>query len=185
MRPYQEFIKEILIDEPSLRNRIRELADEINRDYAGEPLLLICILRGALPFLVDLMMELEIPNAIDCMAVSSYGVGARESTGNIRMTMDLQTNIADKHVLLVEDIVDSGKTIASVLDLLQTRKPKTLKVCALLDKASRREVPVPIAYTGFVIENKFVFGYGLDIDEYYRNLPFIGVVDLDKYFPSE
>ena len=119
------------------------------------------------------------------MAVSSYGVGARESTGNIRMTMDLQTNIADKHVLLVEDIVDSGKTIASVLELLQTRKPKTLKVCALLDKASRREVPVPIAYTGFVIENKFVFGYGLDIDEYYRNLPFIGVVDLDKYFPSE
>lgn len=185
MRPYQEFIKEVLIEEPDLRQRIKELAGEIDRDYAGEQLLLICILRGALPFLVDLMMELKTPTAIDCMAVSSYGVGARESSGNIRMTMDLQTNIGDRHVLLVEDIVDSGRTIASVLELLQTRKPKSLKVCALLDKASRREVPVPIEYTGFVIENKFVFGYGLDIDEYYRNLPFIGVVDLEKYQPVE
>lgn len=184
MRPYQDFIQEVLIDEPTLRGRIKELAEQIDKDYNGENLLLICILRGALPFLTDLMMELKTPNAIDCMAVSSYGVGARETTGNIRMTMDLQTNIADKHVLLVEDIVDSGHTISSVLELLQTRKPKSLKVCALLDKASRREVDVPIAYTGFVIENKFVFGYGLDIDEYYRNLPFIGVVDLNKYQPE-
>lgn len=184
MRPYEDFIQEVLIDEPSLRGRIKELAEQIDKDYAGENLLLICILRGALPFLTDLMMELKTPNAIDCMAVSSYGVGARESTGNIRMTMDLQTNIADKHVLLVEDIVDSGHTISSVLELLQTRKPRSLKVCALLDKATRREVDVPIAYTGFVIENKFVFGYGLDIDEYYRNLPFIGVVDLNKYNPE-
>jgi hypoxanthine phosphoribosyltransferase len=118
---------------------------------------------------------------MDFMAVSSYGVGKRESTGSVRVTMDLQMNIRNKDVLLVEDIVDSGNTIASVLELLQVRQPKSLKVCALLDKAERREAVVPIHYRGFSIANKFVFGYGLDIDEYYRNLTFIGVVDLDKY----
>ena len=143
--------------------------------------MLICVLRGALPFMVDLMRHLSVLNAIDCMAVSSYGEGARASSGNVRMTLDLQTNILGKHVILVEDIVDSGHTIAHVIELLRTRKPKTLKVCALLDKSSRREVDVPIDYKGFTIANKFVFGYGLDLDEFYRNLPFIGVVDLDRY----
>ena len=184
MQPYTEFIKEVLIDEQTLQARIRELALEINRDYAGSEILMICILRGSLPFLVDLMRHISVPNAIDCMAISSYGAGARSSTGNVRMTLDLQTNIEGRHVLLVEDIVDSGHTIARVLELLHTRKPQSLKVCSLLDKASRREVEVPIDYCGFVIENKFVFGYGLDIDEYYRNLPFVGVVDLDKYLPA-
>lgn len=181
MQDYHEFLAEVLIDEETLQNRIRELALEINHDYAGKSVLLVCILRGALPFLVDLMRHLTIPTSIDCMAISSYGVGARESTGQVRMTLDLQTNISEQEVLLVEDIVDSGRTIGQVMDLLQTRKPKSLKVCTLLDKASRREVQIPIDYRGFLIENKFVFGYGLDIDEFYRNLRFIGVVDLTKY----
>ena len=181
MQDYRDILAEVLIDEKTLQARVKELADEINRDYAGEKILLICILRGALPFMVDLMRHLSVLNAIDCMAISSYGSGARETTGNVRMTLDLQTNIEGKHVILVEDIVDSGHTIDHVLELLRTRKPKSLKVCALLDKESRREVMVPIDYRGFSIPNKFVFGYGLDLDEYYRNLPFIGVVDLNRY----
>ena len=181
MRDYREILAEILIDGPTLQNRIRELADEINKDYSDEDLLLICILRGALPFMVDLMRQITIPHAIDCMAISSYGTGKYTSSGNVRLTLDLQMNIQGKNVLLVEDIVDSGHTIAHVLELLNTRNPKSLKVCALLDKAERREVAVPIHYRGFTIPNKFVFGYGLDLDEYYRNLTFIGVVDLEKF----
>jgi hypoxanthine phosphoribosyltransferase len=181
MRDYKEFLAEILIDGPTVQKRVRELAVEINRDFAGEDLLLICILRGALPFMVDLMRQITIPHAIDCMAISSYGAGKYESDGNVRVTLDLQNNIQSKSVLLVEDIVDSGHTVAHVLELLKTRNPKSLKVCALLDKAERREAVVPIHYRGFVIPNKFVFGYGLDLDEYYRNLPFIGVVDLEKF----
>jgi len=185
MQHYKDFLAEILVDEVSLQNRIKELGAEISRDYADTEgsLLLICILRGGVPFLVDLMRHITIPHMLDFMAISSYGKGARETTGNVRLTMDLQTNIHDKHVLLVEDIVDSGLTIASVLELLETRQPKSLKVCSLLDKEERREAVVPIHYRGFSIPNKFVFGYGLDIDEYYRNLPFIGVVDLEKYHP--
>jgi hypoxanthine phosphoribosyltransferase len=129
------------------------------------------------------MRHITVPHMVDFMAIASYGKGARESTGNVRLTMDLQTNIRDKHVLLVEDIVDSGHTIASVLQLLETREPKSLKVCALLDKEERREAVVPLHYRGFSIPNKYVFGYGLDLDDYYRNLPFVGVVDLEKYKP--
>ena len=184
MQDYRDILAEVLIDELTLQKRVKELADEINHDYAGEQILLICILRGALPFLVDLMRHINILNAIDCMAVTSYGEGARTSSGNVRMTLDLQTNIEGKHVILVEDIVDSGHTIARVIEILQTRKPKSLKVCALLDKESRREVNVPIDYRGFAIANKFVFGYGLDLDEYYRNLPFVGVVDLNRYISN-
>ena len=117
------------------------------------------------------------------MAISSYGVGIRESRGNVRLTLDLKIDIRDRNVLLVEDIIDSGNTIAYVLEFLATRMPKSLKVCSLLDKEDRREVVVPIHYRGFTIPDKFVFGYGLDIDEYYRNLPFIGVVNLEKYHP--
>lgn len=185
MQHYQDFLAETLVDETSLQTRIKELGAEISRDYADsdDVLLLICILRGGVPFLVDLMKHITVPHMLDFMAISSYGKGARESTGNVRLTMDLQTNIRDKHVLLVEDIIDSGHTIASVLELLETRQPKSLKVCTLLDKEERREAVVPIHYRGFSIPNKFVFGYGLDLDEYYRNLTFIGVVDLKKYKP--
>jgi len=135
-------------------------------------------------FLTDLMRHIDVPHAVEFMAVSSYGAGKRETSGQVRISLDLNTDIADRDVLLVEDIIDSGHTIASVLDLLSTRKPRSLFVCTLLDKAERREVNVPIRYTGFVIPNKFVFGYGLDLDEYYRNLPFIGVVAPDKYLAT-
>lgn len=187
MQDYKDFLAEILIDADALQNRVRELGEEISRDYADSEgdLLLVCILRGGVPFLVDLMRHITVPHALDFMAISSYGVGARQSTGNVRVTMDLLTNIKDRNVLLVEDIIDSGHTLASVLELLQTRQPKSLKVCVLLDKAERREARVPIHYCGFVIPNKFVFGYGLDLDEYYRNLPFIGVVDLERYRAGE
>jgi hypoxanthine phosphoribosyltransferase len=183
MQAYNDILAEILIDENKLRARIKELGTEISADYMDGNLVLICILRGGVPFLVDLSRQITSPHMMDFMAVSSYGVGKRESSGTVRLTMDLQMDIRDKDVLLVEDIVDSGHTIASVLEMLQLRQPKSLKVCALLDKAERREAVVPIHYRGFDIPNKFVFGYGLDIDEYYRNLPFIGVVDLDKYIP--
>ncbi len=181
MQNYKDILAEILIDEVTLQKRVRELGEQISRDYADDELLLICILRGGVVFMVDLMRQISIPHGIDCMAISSYGVGERTSTGNIRVTLDLQTNIEGRNVLLVEDIVDSGHTISRVLEMLRTRRPRSLKVCALLDKAERREVEVPIHYRGFTIPNKFVFGYGLDLDEYYRNLPFVAVVDLNKY----
>lgn len=184
MRDYHEFISEILITEEGLHERIRELGKEISRDYAGEEVLLICILRGGVLFLTDLMRQIDLPTAIEFMAVSSYGIGKRASSGEVRITLDLGTSIEDRNVILVEDIIDSGHTIAAVLEMLATRRPKSLVVCTLLDKAERREVDVPVRYCGFQIPNKFVFGYGLDIDDYYRNLPFIGVVDLKKYLPD-
>ena len=183
MQNYKDILAEILIDEKTLQRRVKELGEQISQDYAGQDLLLICILRGGIVFMVDLMRQITVPHAIDFMALTSYGAGARTSSGNIRMSMDLQTNIENKNVLLVEDIVDSGHTVFHVLEMLQTRRPKSLKVCTLLDKEERREVPIPIHYRGFSISNKFVFGYGLDLDEYYRNLPFIAVVDLEKYKP--
>jgi hypoxanthine phosphoribosyltransferase len=184
IQDYRIVLSEILIDEKKLQARIAELGAEISADYPDGNLVLICILRGGVPFLVDLSRHITVPHKMDFMAVSSYGAGARQSSGSVRVTLDLQMNIQGQDVLLVEDIVDSGNTIASVLELLQTRQPASLKVCALLDKAERREAVVPIHYRGFEIPNKFVFGYGLDLDEYYRNLPFVGVVDPEKYKPS-
>jgi hypoxanthine phosphoribosyltransferase len=184
MQNYKDILLEILITEEQLKARVKELGAQISADYNNNNLLLICILRGGVPFLVDLSRHITIPHMVDFMAVSSYGTGKRESSGYARVTLDLQMNIHDKDILLVEDIIDSGTTIASVLELLGTRQPNTLKVCALLNKPERRETEVPIDYCGFTIPNKFVFGYGLDLDEYYRNLPFVGVVDLNKYTPS-
>jgi hypoxanthine phosphoribosyltransferase len=181
MYDYRDFLGEVLIPEEKLQERIAELGAQISRDYCGKKLLLVCILRGGVMFLTDLMRHIEVPHAIEFMAVSSYGVGERSTTGQVRITYDLNTPVEDRDVILVEDIVDSGRTIASVLDLLSTRKPQSLCVCTLLDKVERREVQIPVKYVGFTIPNKFVFGYGLDIDDYYRNLPFIGVVDLNKY----
>jgi hypoxanthine phosphoribosyltransferase len=182
MRDYREYLGEVLISEEELQARITELGKQISEDFKKtENLLLVCILRGGILFLTDLMRKITVPHAVEFMAVSSYGVGNRESSGHVRITLDLKDDIKDKNVILVEDIIDSGNTIAAVLDLLSTRKPASLCVCTLLDKTERREIEVPVKYVGFSIPNKFVFGYGLDIDEYYRNLPFIGVVDLEKY----
>ena len=186
MHDYQYYLSEVLIPQAALEKRILELGEQISRDYKdrGE-LVLVCILRGGVMFLTDLMRQITIPHAIEFMAVSSYGVGGRESSGQVRITLDLNLDIFNKHVLLVEDIIDSGHTISAVTDFLATRRPASISVCTLLDKEERREVPVPIRYRGFSIPNKFVFGYGLDLEDYFRNLPFIGVVDLDKYNEPE
>src|SRR5688572_27304453 len=167
MQPHQEILAEVLIDEVTLQKRIAELAAQISLDYPDGNLLLICILRGGVPFLVDLSRRITVPHMTDFMSVSSYGIGQFESTGSVRVTLDLQMDIHGKDALLVEDIVDSGRTIASVLQLLSTRQPASLKVCTLLDKAERREADVPIHYRGFTIPNKYVFGYCLDLDEYH------------------
>ncbi len=185
MQDYHEFLDEVLIPEAELQKRIAELGAEISHDYQGKELLLVCILRGGVMFLTDLMRHITIPHMIDFMSVSSYGVGARRSRGQSRITLDINTDIHNMHVLLIEDIVDSGYTVRAVLELLSGREPKSLKVCALLDKVDRREVDVHIDYRGFVIPDKFVFGYGLDADEYYRNLPFVGVLAAEKYNPGE
>lgn len=171
-----EMLAGVLITETQLQQRIRELAAAISRDYAGLDLLLLCILRGGVLFLSDLMRQLTIPHTLDFMAISSYDPGVRKSSGQVRINLDVTQTIEDKHVLVVEDIVDTGHTISAVLDLLATRRPASLKICALLDKAERREVDVPIDYVGFTIPNHFVVGYGLDVDEYHRNLPYIGIV---------
>jgi len=185
MQDYHEFLQEILISEEQLQERVRSMGAEISRDYRGLDPMLICILRGGVLFLADLMRALTIPHTVDFMAISSYGAGARSSSGHVRITLDLASSIEGRDVLLIEDIIDSGHTITSVLELLGTRRPRSLKVCVLLDKAERREATVPIHYRGFTIPNKFVFGYGLDLDEFYRNLPFVGVVQADKLRHTE
>ena len=181
VQDWNKFIKKVLISEEDLQARIKELGAEITRDYAGKELLVISILRGGVMITADLIRQIDLPLAVEFMAVASYEQGMRQSDGDVLITLDLRTPIKGRHVLIVEDIIDSGHTLTSVLELLQTRNPASLTICTLLDKYQRREVHVDIRYTGFKIENEFVFGYGLDIDEYYRNLPFIGIVDLDKY----
>jgi len=183
MQDYHEFLGEVLITAEQIQKRVGELAEQINRDFQGEELIIVCILRGGVLFLGDLIRHISVPFTLDFMAVSSYGVGARQSSGQPRIILDVNTDIRNRNVLLVEDIVDSGYTIKAVIDFLSTRAPKCLRICSLLDKPERRETPVHIDYLGFSIPDKFVFGYGLDIDEYYRGLPFIGTVMADKYHP--
>jgi hypoxanthine phosphoribosyltransferase len=182
----KEILDHVLIDAERLQARIAELGKEISADYqAFDEIMLVAILKGSLLFLVDLMRHLTIPHTVDFMDVTSYGPGARASTGDVRILMDLHSTIKGRHVLIVEDIIDSGRTLEHVLRLLRARQPASLRVCTLLDKAERREVIVPLDYVGFSIPNVFVFGYGLDIDEFYRNLPFIGVVKPDVVITQE
>jgi hypoxanthine phosphoribosyltransferase len=173
----EQLLDYVLIDSEQLQSRIAELGKQITEDYQGKSIILVGILKGSLLFMADLMRHLRVPNSIDFMDVSSYGVGKRTSSGDVRILMDLHLSIEGRHVLIVEDIIDSGHTMAQVLRLLEARRPASLKVCTLLDKYERREVEgMTLDYVGFPIANVFVFGYGLDIDEYYRNLPYIGVV---------
>lgn len=174
---WESYLQEKLIGEEKLQTRIKELGSKISTDYRGKDLLLLCILKGGVMFLTDLMRNLTIPHEIDFLAVSSYGRQVRESTGVVRITKDLDEPIIDRHVLIVEDIIDTGHTLAYITRNLSTRNPASLKICTLLDKAERREVDIPVDYTGFIIPDKFVFGYGLDLDEKFRELPFIGVVN--------
>lgn len=177
---YEKYLQEILIDEATLQARIAVLGQQLNTDYADcDDLLLLCILKGGVMFLTDLSRHINVPHAIDFMAASSYGVGARQSAGSVRIDMDLRTDVNGKHVIVVEDIIDSGHTLNFVMKTLKNREPASLRLCTLLNKQSRREVDIKVDYIGFEIENKFVFGYGLDLDEKFRNLPFIGVVNQD------
>lgn len=179
-QPYEHLLKEVLIDADRIQARVRELGAAVSAAYQGQDgLILICILKGGVMFLTDLMRHITVPHEIDFLAVSSYGRGARATSGNVRIDMDLSTEIASKHVLIVEDIIDSGITLRFVIDVLKARQPASIRLCALLNKPARRQVDIAIDFIGFDIEDKFVFGYGLDLDELYRNLPFVGVVDLE------
>jgi hypoxanthine phosphoribosyltransferase len=169
-------VREILIDEASLQARIAELGEEVSTDYAGRDLLLIGVLKGAVFFMADLMRELTVPCEIDFMAISSYGAST-DSSGVVRILKDLDINIEGRHVLVVEDIIDSGLTLSYLMRNLEARNPASLEVCALMTKPERREIEVPVRYIGFEIPNRFVVGYGLDFVERYRNLPYVGVLD--------
>jgi hypoxanthine phosphoribosyltransferase len=169
-------IGEILVEQHRLAERIRELGEEISRDYAGRELLLVGVLKGAVFFLADLMRSLEVPCQVDFMAVASYG-SSTDSSGVVRILKDLDASIEGRDVLIVEDIVDSGLTLSYLLRTMRARNPASLEVCALLTKPERRKVELPIRYTGFEIPNRFVIGYGLDYGEKYRNLPFVAVLN--------
>ena len=177
-------IKSIVYDEGAIAAKVAELGQQITQAYPNGDLLVLGLLKGSFIFLGDLVRKIERPLQVDFLVASSYGAGTTTS-GAVRLLYDPETRLEGKHIVLVEDIVDSGNTIASVLSLLDSRQPRSLRVCSLLDKAEMRQAVVPIHYTGFQIPNKFVFGYGLDLDEYYRNLPFIGVVDPKKYTPPK
>ncbi len=177
------YIEEILIPTDVLQARIAELGAQISRDYEGQDLMLIAVLKGSILFMADLMRHITVPHSIDFMATSSYGA-AFESSGVVRILKDLDTSIEDRNVLIVEDIIDTGRTLSYLLRILRARQPRSLEICALLDKRSRREVDVPVKYVGFEIPDKFVLGYGLDFVEKYRNLPYIAVL-ARKYYASE
>jgi len=178
----EQAVGEILIDADSLRTRIAELGDEISAEYAGRELLLIGVLKGAVFFMADLMRHLTVPCEVDFMAISSYGAQT-DSSGVVRILKDLDINIEGRHVLVVEDIIDSGLTLSYLMRNLESREPASLEICALLTKPSRREIDVPVRWIGFEIPNKFVIGYGLDFAERYRNLPYVGVLS-DELMPE-
>ena len=171
-------VGEVLIDADALGARIAELGAEISADYEGRDLLLIGVLKGAVFFMADLMRKLTIPCEVDFMAISSYGAST-DSSGVVRILKDLDINIEGRHVLVVEDIIDSGLTLSYLMRNLESREPETLEFCALLTKPDRREMEVPVRYVGFEIPNRFVIGYGLDFGERYRNLPYVAVLSDD------
>ncbi len=167
-----------MIEEEDVDSRILELAKEIDEEYKGEEVFLVCVLRGAAFFACELAKRITIPVTLDFMQVSSYGSGTR-STGEVKIVKDIDLSLRDKNVIIVEDIVDTGNTLSTLKAFLVQRKAKSVKICSLLDKPERREVNVDIDYVGFTIPDKFVVGYGLDYDQKYRNLPYVGVVEFD------
>lgn len=177
----REIIRE-LYSEEQISARVRELAEQINQDYEGKPLHIICILKGSIYFCCELTKYLAMPVTLDFMAVSSYGDGMR-SSGRLRITKDLDEDIDDRHCLIVEDIIDSGNTLKMTRDLLSARNTASLKVCTLLDKPSCRETDVAVDYIGFEIPDQFVVGYGLDYAQKYRNLPYIASVEIVEEMP--
>lgn len=165
-----------MFTEEQIREKVIELGKQIENDYKGEEILVVGILKGANVFTCDLIRQIDLDVKIDFMSVSSYGSGT-ESSGTVRILKDLDTDIKGRNVLIVEDIIDSGRTLSNLVKELQIRKPKSLKLCTLLDKPSRRVVDVDVEYVGFEIEDKFIVGYGIDYAEKYRNLPYIGIVE--------
>ena len=174
----EQAVGEVLIDADVLRSRVAELGEDISAHYQRRDLLLIGVLKGAVFFMADLMRHLTVPCELDFMAISSYGAST-DSSGVVRILKDLDINIEGRHVLVVEDIIDSGLTLSYLMRNLESREPATLEVCALLTKPERREIEVPVRYVGFEIPNRFVIGYGLDFGERYRNLPFVAVLSDD------
>lgn len=168
----------VLLTEEEVDARIKEMGEQISKDYAGKQVHLICVLKGGSFFMCELAKRISVPVSLDFMSVSSYG-GDTKSSGVVKIVKDLDESIKDKDVLVVEDIVDSGRTLSYLLELLRDRGPKSLGLCTLLDKPDRRVVDVNVDYTGFQIPDEFVVGYGLDYDQRYRNLPYIGVISFD------
>lgn len=168
----------VLLTEQQVDGRIQELGEQISRDYEGKQVHLICVLKGGSMFLCELAKRITIPVSLDFMSVSSYGKNTT-SSGFVKIVKDLDDPIKDKHVLVVEDIVDSGRTLSYLIEMLGKREPASIRICTLLDKPDRRVTDVKVDYTGFVIPDEFVVGYGLDYDQRYRNLPYIGIVHLD------
>ncbi len=169
---------EVLLTEVEVDKRIKEIGEQISKDYAGKSVHLVCVLKGGSFFMCELAKRITIPVSIDFMSVSSYG-GDTKSSGVVRIVKDLDESLKDKHVIVIEDIVDSGRTLSYLMDMLQSRGPKDVKLCTLLDKPERRVVEVKVDYTGFEIPDEFVVGYGLDYDQKYRNLPYIGMVKFE------
>ena len=177
----QSDVGEVLVSEEQIQAKVRELGARISVDYAGRQLTLVSVLKGSLPFMADLMRSITVPVRIDLMEVSSYGGSSTESSGLVRILKDLSASIADEDVLLVEDIIDTGLTLNYLVRYLRGKGPASLRICTLLDKPARRLVEIPVDYTGFTIEDRFVVGYGLDFGEFYRNLRYVGVLRPEVY----
>ena len=169
----------VLLTEEEVDKKIQEIGEQISKDYAGEQVHLVCVLRGGVFFMCELSKRITVPVSMDFMAVSSYG-NSSESSGVIKIVKDLDDSLDGKDVIVIEDIIDSGRTLSHLLQMLKGRNPKSLKLCTLLDKPDRRVVDVHIDYTGFSIPDEFVVGYGLDYAQRHRNLPYIGIVELDE-----
>ena len=169
----------VLIEEEKVDKRIEELGKKISEEYAGKEVHLICILKGSIFFTCELAKRITVPVTIDFMSCSSYGAGT-ESSGVVKLVKDLDEPLEGKNVIVIEDIIDSGRTLSYLLEILSARKPASLKLCTLLDKPDRRVMPVHVDYTGFEIPDEFVVGYGLDYDQRYRNLPYIGVLSFTE-----
>jgi hypoxanthine phosphoribosyltransferase len=177
-------VDEVLISEEQIRAKVAELGALLSRDYEDRTVVLVSVLKGSLPFMADLMRAISIPAQIDLMEVSSYGGTATETSGLVRILKDLSSSIDGRDVLIVEDIIDTGLTLNYLLRYLRGKNPRSLRICALLDKPARRLVEIPIDYRGFTIPDRFVVGYGLDYGEFYRNLPFIAVLKPEVYSAS-
>lgn len=175
MSIFDDDIQKVLFSEEQLKNRVQEIAQQITADYQGKEIMLISVLRGSFVFMADLCRAIDLPCTVDFMAVSSYGKGTK-SSGQVQITKDLSEDITDRHIIVVEDILDSGNTLSYLLKILENRHPASIRLCTLLDKPDRRVKPVEVHYSGFAIPDAFVVGYGLDYAEKYRNLPYIGIL---------